>query len=93
SRGAWNPTQLDADVQESFERAADALGLSHVRLHSGAGHDAESLAHITRSGLIFIPSPNGISHDPRESSKWEDCANGANVLLNAALDFAGGAAR
>ena len=86
--GAWNPIALDEEIQAAFEESADNLGLSHKRLHSGAGHDTESLARITRSGMIFIPSPNGISHDPREFSEWSDCLNGANVLLNTAYHLA-----
>ncbi len=86
--GAWNPIGLDEEIQAAFEKSANNLGLSHKRLHSGAGHDTESLARITRSGMIFIPSPNGISHDPREFSEWSDCLNGANVLLNTAYHLA-----
>jgi N-carbamoyl-L-amino-acid hydrolase len=86
-KAKWHPIQMSQSVQCSFESAASKLNLSHVRLHSGAGHDAERMAHATHAGMLFIPSPNGISHDPREFSEWADCVNGANCLLNAALEF------
>jgi N-carbamoyl-L-amino-acid hydrolase len=40
-------------------------------------------------GMIFVPSARGISHSPKEFSRWEDCANGANVLLETVLAWAG----
>jgi beta-ureidopropionase / N-carbamoyl-L-amino-acid hydrolase len=59
-----------------------------MELPSGAGHDARSLAAITPSGMVFVPSQGGISHDPAEETAWADCLNGANVLLGAALRLA-----
>jgi N-carbamoyl-L-amino-acid hydrolase len=56
-----------------------------VSLPSGAGHDAQELARIAPMGMIFIPSVGGISHSPKEYSRPEDIANGANVLLQAVL--------
>jgi beta-ureidopropionase / N-carbamoyl-L-amino-acid hydrolase len=84
----WEPTQLDAGVQDAIEEAAADLGLSTLRLSSGAGHDAQALAAVTASGMLFVPSLDGISHDPRELTRWEDCVNGANVLLRAAVELA-----
>ena len=78
-----------ADGREPFALAltgaASDLGLTTMELPSGAGHDARSLAAITPSGMVFVPSQGGISHDPAEETAWADCLNGANVLLNAAL--------
>jgi len=54
-------------------------------LPSGAIHDAQSLVDVCPVGMIFVPSVNGTSHSPFEFTKWEDCVNGANVLLHAAL--------
>jgi N-carbamoyl-L-amino-acid hydrolase len=88
--GRWKPTPLDPDVCDAVEAAASALGLSSLRLSSGAGHDAQALAGMTRAGMIFVPSAGGLSHDPRESTAWEDCVNGANVLLETALALARG---
>ena len=61
-----------------------------MELPSGAGHDAQSLAAVTPSGMVFVPSSGGVSHDPAEHTAWEDCVNGANVLLHAAVALATG---
>ena len=86
--GRWEPTPLDPDIGDAIEAAAGALGLTSVRLASGAGHDAQALASVTPSGMIFVPSVAGLSHDPGELTPWDDCVNGANVLLGAALALA-----
>jgi hydantoinase/carbamoylase family amidase len=87
--GRWEPTPLDPSVCDVIEDAARALGLASMRLPSGAGHDAQALAGVTRAGMVFVPSVRGTSHDPSELTVWEDCVNGANVLLAATLALAG----
>ncbi len=84
----WEPAPTAEPVRAAIEAAADALGLSHLRLPSGAGHDAQALAAITPSAMIFVPSVGGVSHDPSEHTHWRDCVNGANVLLNTAVSLA-----
>jgi len=81
--GGNPPALADTAMQDVVERAADALGLSSVRMPSGAGHDAQMMAQLSPMGMIFVPSIGGISHSPKELTSWEDCANGANVLLEA----------
>jgi N-carbamoyl-L-amino-acid hydrolase len=73
------------DVQRAIERAASSQSLSARRQPSFAGHDAQMMALLSPMGMIFVPSVAGISHSPKELTRWEDCANGANVLLNAVL--------
>jgi beta-ureidopropionase / N-carbamoyl-L-amino-acid hydrolase len=85
--GHWEPTPLDAGVRDAVETAADDLGLTALELSSGAGHDAQALADITPSGMIFVPSAGGISHNPSEHTDWQDCVNGANTLLHTALEL------
>ena len=68
-----------------IESSAVALGLSRQRMPSGAGHDAQEIAHIAPMAMIFVPSVGGISHSPREFTKAVDVANGADVLLNAVV--------
>jgi N-carbamoyl-L-amino-acid hydrolase len=58
-----------------------------VRLPSGAGHDAQMMAQLGPMGMIFVPSVGGISHSPRELSRFEDCAQGADVLLGTILEL------
>lgn len=87
-RGRHAPTPMSDSVQRAFVDSCDTLGLSHTSLVSGAGHDGQSFAGVCPMGMIFVPSVNGTSHSPHEFTKWEDCINGANVLLQAALILA-----
>jgi N-carbamoyl-L-amino-acid hydrolase len=86
--GRHQPTPMSAQAGAAIVAAADELGLKHIPLASGAGHDAQSLAELCPAGMIFVPSQGGASHSAREFSEWQDCVNGANVLLNAALKLA-----
>lgn len=86
--GRWEPVELDPRIQQVMTDAAHGLDLSTLRLASGAGHDAQALAAITPTGMIFVPSVAGISHDPSEATQWQDCVNGANVLLRTAVAIA-----
>jgi len=76
------------EIQQRIEAAAARLGLPTLRLPSGAGHDAQMMARLGPMGMIFVPSVRGISHSPRELSRWEDCARGADVLLLTVLELA-----
>jgi N-carbamoyl-L-amino-acid hydrolase len=88
SLGKHEPTPMSEQAQRAIRDACDALGLTHTALVSGAGHDAQNLATICPAGMIFVPSVDGASHSPREFTEWQDCVNGANVLLQAALRIA-----
>jgi N-carbamoyl-L-amino-acid hydrolase len=79
------PAMADARVMGWIDASAASLGLTRQRMPSGAGHDAQELAHVAPMGMIFVPSVGGISHSPRELTKPEDVANGADVLLNAVI--------
>jgi N-carbamoyl-L-amino-acid hydrolase len=79
---------MDDKVREAFTNASKALGLKYTFLPSGAGHDTQSLAQICPTGMIFVPSVGGFSHSSKEFTGWEDCVNGANALLHAALILA-----
>ena len=64
------------------EQSAAELGLTSLRMPSGAGHDAQSIAKLAPAGMIFVPSVGGISHSPLELTRPEDVVNGVNVLLH-----------
>ncbi len=81
------PIGLDCVLGDCLFRSAVAAGYRVRRMSSGAGHDAQSFATITRAGLVFIPSTAGISHAPDEHSTWEDCIAGANVLLRTVVSM------
>lgn len=83
--GFLEPALASPDVQAAIARSADRLGLAHLSLPSGAGHDAQVMARLAPMGMIFVPSVGGVSHSPREWTSWEDCARGADVLLASVL--------
>ena len=74
---------ISSNMQQLIADAAGLAGLEHISLPSGAGHDAQAIATVTPSAMVFVPSVGGISHAPAEYTTPEDCANGAQVLLNA----------
>jgi N-carbamoyl-L-amino-acid hydrolase len=77
------------DVQAVLARVMDEAQLSHRSIISGAGHDAQELASLCPTAMIFVPGEHdGISHNPREYSTPEQCANGIGVLLHALLELA-----
>ena len=83
-RGRSVPQAMDAGFQDALERAAErhAPGL-HVRMPSGAGHDAQILAERMKSAMLFVPSIGGISHHYAENTKDEDIVLGCQVLADA----------
>jgi N-carbamoyl-L-amino-acid hydrolase len=83
----YRPTAFHLDVVRCVEEVAGRLGLSHTRLYSGAGHDAQNMAAITRAGMIFIPSIGGVSHSRQERSTQRHMVYGADTLLNTILDL------
>jgi N-carbamoyl-L-amino-acid hydrolase len=82
-------TPFDREVVEVVERAAGAAGARHRRILSGAGHDAQYMAAIGPTGMVFVPSRDGRSHCEEEFTAMDDIEYGANTLLGAALDLAG----
>jgi len=75
------PAPTDPRVRQVIADAAKSLGLTTKLLPSGAGHDAQDMARVAPTGMIFVPSVGGISHAPNELSRPKDVENGANVLL------------
>jgi len=87
------PAPTDERMRRIIALSADALELSHQMMPSGAGHDAQDMTHIAPTGMIFVPSVDGVSHSPREFTSPGDMANGANVLLMSVLAIDQGALR
>jgi allantoate deiminase len=71
---------LDAELSDLMAEAATALGVSPVRLPSGAGHDAVALADLTRVAMLFVRCAGGVSHHPDESVEVGDVAIALDVL-------------
>jgi len=86
--GQSTPQAMDPGFQDALDRAAQkhADGL-HMRMPSGAGHDAQILAERTKSAMLFIPSIGGISHHYAENTKDEDIVMGCQVLAEAAAEI------
>lgn len=76
---------FDSEVVAAVDDATKGLGLSHMKMVSGAGHDACNVAAVAPTGMIFIPCKGGISHNEAEYAEPEHVTAGANVLLNAML--------
>ena len=82
------PVPLDAEVQRVIRDAAVDRGLGTMALPSGAGHDAQNMAALAATGMIFVPSAGGRSHSPLEHTDFEHLEHGANVLLETLLRLA-----
>lgn len=78
----FSPVIFDAGLTNEIEASAKRFGFSHRRMTSGAGHDAQMIARIAPSAMIFVPSRGGISHNPREHTDDEQLIQGADVLLD-----------
>ncbi|ALF87138.1 MULTISPECIES: Zn-dependent hydrolase [Ralstonia solanacearum species complex] len=81
----FEPVVFDRELADEIEASAQRLGLSHRRMTSGAGHDAQMIARIAPSAMIFVPSRGGISHNPREHTDDDQLVMGARVLLDVVL--------
>ncbi|MCY1358582.1 Allantoate amidohydrolase [compost metagenome] len=81
----FEPVQFDERLVRLVEASAHARSLSHRRMTSGAGHDAQMMARIAPAAMVFVPSVRGISHNPKEHTASADLAQGANVLLDVVL--------
>jgi beta-ureidopropionase / N-carbamoyl-L-amino-acid hydrolase len=88
SLARFEPVEFDERVTRLIESIAADQGHSKSRLPSGAGHDAQMLARVCPSSMIFVPSANGISHNPAEFTSAEELEAGANVLLHTMLALA-----
>ena len=83
------PTHFDPKLVDAVESASKALGYSHRRITSGAGHDACNLNTIMPAAMVFVPCKDGVSHNELEDATQADCTAGANVLMHTVLALAG----
>jgi beta-ureidopropionase / N-carbamoyl-L-amino-acid hydrolase len=81
------PVRFDADCVACVRAAAETSGFSARDIVSGAGHDAAYVARVAPTAMIFVPCRDGISHNEAEFSSQEQCAAGAQVLLQAVLAY------
>ena len=81
----FEPVEFDDRIVDQIEQLATQRGLSTKRMPSGAGHDAQMMARICPTGMIFVPSVDGISHNPAEHTDEQDLIAGAQLLADAML--------
>ena len=88
STARFEPVTFDPAVVDLVAATAADMGLSVRRMPSGAGHDAQMMARVCPTGMVFVPSVKGISHNPAEHTEPEDLVAGANVLLRTLVKLA-----
>jgi N-carbamoyl-L-amino-acid hydrolase len=86
--GERSPVETSPTARTAIQGAAEQLRLETMPLISRAGHDAQALASLCPVGMIFVPSVRGTSHSSEEFTAWQDCINGANLLLQTVLRMA-----
>ena len=84
----FDPVLFNQGIAGIIEKNARKLNLSQRRMTSGAGHDAQMMSRICPSAMIFVPSKDGISHNPREHTDADDLVAGTNVLFRSMLELA-----
>ena len=87
---AANVAPMDGSLRTHLKNSAEALGLSHISIASGAGHDMAHMSRIAPAAMIFIPCKDGLSHCPEEFATPEAIARGSAVLTHTVLKLAGG---
>jgi N-carbamoyl-L-amino-acid hydrolase len=87
----FEPVEFDPAMVDRVERVANELGHSSLRMPSGAGHDAQMLARVCPTSMIFVPSVNGLSHNIAEFTETQHLQAGADVLLQMVLELSGAA--
>ena len=81
------PNTLSEIIQDSIESACKLEDVSFKKMSSGANHDSMSMSRITETGMIFVPSKDGISHHPDEYTSWDDIEIGGKVMLHTIYDL------
>ena len=85
SLARFEPVEFDGRVVTQIEQLAKQRGLSTKRMPSGAGHDAQMMARVCPTGMIFVPSLDGVSHNPSEHTEPQDLVVGAQLLADTML--------
>jgi len=79
--------KFDPRLIECVKAGAEKSGFTTREMASGAGHDAAYIARVAPTTMIFVPCLGGLSHNEAESTSFEECSAGAQVLLNAVLEY------
>lgn len=82
-----DPVPMDANVVELIESQFKENGLNYKLMHSGAGHDSQIFAPYVPTAMLFVPSRNGISHNPEEFTEPKDLVEGVKGLIGALYEL------
>ena len=82
SLARFQPVKFDKKIVDVISETALEMDLTVKKMNSGAGHDAQMMARICPAAMVFVPSKDGISHNPKEHTELNDLKAGAEVLLN-----------
>jgi N-carbamoyl-L-amino-acid hydrolase len=85
----WNSpaVKFNPDLIACVRHGAEQAGFPTRDMASGAGHDAAYIARVAPTTMIFVPCLGGLSHNEAESTSFDECAAGSQVLLNAVLEY------
>jgi N-carbamoyl-L-amino-acid hydrolase len=83
------PVKCSNGLVDQIKQVTETLKIPSLRMASGAAHDAQMLAGVTRTAMVFVPSKGGRSHSAAEWTDMRDIERGANVLLNTLIQLAG----
>lgn len=82
------PVPLNDEIVATIEKEAKAEGYKYRIMHSGAGHDSQVIAPFYPTAMIFVPSIDGISHNPAEDTPFEDLVTGVQLLADTLYQLA-----
>ncbi len=83
----FEPVEFNQEVVNTVENVASRMGHPVMQLPSGAGHDAQMMARVCPTGMVFVPSHKGISHNPAEHTDADDLIAGCDVLFQTILEL------
>lgn len=83
-----DPVPMDEEIVKLIEKSCEENGLNYKVMHSGAGHDSQILAPKVPTAMLFVPSRDGISHNPAEYTEPHDLAEGVKALMGALYELA-----
>lgn len=85
---AEKPVEMNPEISKVIQKSCTDIGASYQAIHSRAGHDAMNMSQLTPTGMIFIPSKDGISHNPDEYTGYDDIMTGIDVLTETLYQLA-----
>lgn len=82
-----DPVHFDEGMVNAIETVVNRLNVNAKKVISGAGHDAVFISNMVPTGMLFVPSVNGMSHCPQEETRWEDLVSGVEALTDIILEI------